>query len=363
MMQFLPSRTIAFYTARLFITRVLAFLVALVVILQTLDLLGESSKILAAPGNGDAQLWQYVAWRLPQLIAQFLPFSVLLGTLVTLATLNQNSEVVIFKAAGISAHQILAPLIIASFGIAIVHFAFNETVLVNTNKRLDAWQRVDYGPVSSAAPTGTEAWVREGDMLLHAERVVGLGNATRLEDLTAYDRSGGQLRGILRAERAEPKNGGWLLQNVRRFDVARGAQEQMPSLFVDAAIDPARFTATSVVTDETPFWELRRAIREVEAAGRPVDTLVAGLHHKISGPLSAMLMPLLGGVAAFGLARSGKLFVRAVIGMALGFAYFVADNFMLAMGEFGAVPAWLAAWAPFMLFLLVGEAVLFRTEE
>ena len=31
-------------------------------------------------------------------------------------------------------------------------------------------------------------------------------------------------------------------------------------------------------------------------------------------------MPLLGAVAAFGIARSGKLFVRAVIGMALGFA-------------------------------------------
>jgi lipopolysaccharide export system permease protein len=363
MAQLFPSRTIALYTAKLFIVRVLAFLVALVVILQTLDLLGESSKILAAPGNSDADLWRYVTLRLPQLIAQFLPFSVLLGTLVTLATLNQNSEVVIFKAAGISAHQILAPLIAASFGIAVMHFAFNELVLVNTNKQLAAWQRVDYGAEPPVTMTGSEAWVREGDMLFHAERVTGLGDATRLEDLTAYDREGGQLRGILRAESARPTAGGWLLEKVRRFDVARGTQESLPSLRVDADIDPARFTATAVVPDETPFWKLRRAIREVRAAGRPVDTLVAGLHHKISGPLSAILMPLLGAVAAFGLARSGKLFVRAVIGMALGFAYFVADNFMLAMGEFGAAPPWLAAWAPFLLFFLVGEAVLFRTEE
>jgi len=362
MAQLFPSRTIALYTARLFLARVLAFLVALVVILQTLDLLGESSKILAAPGNGDAELWRYVTWRMPQLIAQFLPFSVLLGTLVTLAGLNQNSEVVIFKAAGISAHQILAPLIAASFGIAVGHFAFNELVLVNTNKKLAAWERVDYGAVPAGA-TSTEAWVREGNTLFHAQRVLGLGEATRLEDLTAYDRRGGQLQGILRAERAQPAEGGWLLQGVRRFDVARGTQENLPSLLVPARIDPARFTATAVVPDETPFWELRRAVREVRAAGRPVDTLVAGLHHKISGPLSAILMPLLGAVAAFGLARSGKLFVRAVVGMALGFAYFVADNFMLAMGEFGAAPPWLAAWAPFLLFLLIGEAVLFRTEE
>ena len=85
--------------------------------------------------------------------------------------------------------------------------------------------------------------------------------------------------------------------------------------------------------------------------------------HRLSGPLSALLMPLLGSVAAFGLARSGQLFVRAIIGMALGFAYFVVDNAALAMGSFGGYPPLLAAWAPFLLFLLLGETVLVRTEE
>jgi lipopolysaccharide export system permease protein len=115
--------------------------------------------------------------------------------------------------------------------------------------------------------------------------------------------------------------------------------------------------------DELPFWALRTAIADLEAAGRPVDALKSILWHKISGPLSAILMPLLGAVAAFGLARSGKLFVRAVIGMALGFAYFVADNFALAMGDLGAYSPLLAAWGPFLLFALIGEAVLVRTEE
>jgi lipopolysaccharide export system permease protein len=359
----LPSRIIAGYTARLFLMRVFAFLVALTVILQTLDLLTESSKILAAPGNGNAELWHYVTLRIPQLINQFLPFSVLLGTLVTLATLNQNSEIVIFKASGISAHQILAPLIAAAFGIAALHFLFSETLLVNTNRQLAAWERVEYGAIPPDTPVGREAWVREGGRLFHAQTVTGLGAQTRLRDLTAYDRTGGALKEIVRADTARPTADGWRLENVRRFDVARGVQERLPVLDVASDIEPARFTATSVDPEQTPFWELRDAIREVRAAGRPVDTLVAGLHHKISGPLSAMLMPLLGAVAAFGLARSGKLFVRAVVGMGLGFAYFIADNFMLAMGQFGAAPPVLAAWAPFLLFFLVGEAVLFRTEE
>ena len=48
-LQFFPSRQVAFYTVRLFLTRSLAVLVALVLVLMTLDLLGESGKILAVP--------------------------------------------------------------------------------------------------------------------------------------------------------------------------------------------------------------------------------------------------------------------------------------------------------------------------
>ena len=108
---------------------------------------------------------------------------------------------------------------------------------------------------------------------------------------------------------------------------------------------------------------MREAIDELKAAGRPTEEARTGWWHKISGPLSTMLMPLLAATAAFGLARSGKVLLRATIGMALGFAYFVADNFSLALGNYGAYPPFLAAWAPFLLFLLIGEFVLIRQEE
>ena len=126
--------------------RSFAVLLALVVILMTLDLLGESGKILAR-----ARQWRRraVALRLAAHAAarspRFLPFSVLLGTLITLATLNQNSEVVSMKAAGISAHQIIAPLILASLGIAAVTFVFQERVVTRATATLNAWDAVDYG--------------------------------------------------------------------------------------------------------------------------------------------------------------------------------------------------------------------------
>ena len=125
---------------------------------MTLDLLGESGKILAVPGNGDARavaLRRRFASRCS--ISRFLPFSVLLGTLIAFVGLNQNSEVVAMKAAGLSAHQILAPLIVASIGIAAALFAFNEGVVVNSTRVVNAWigQRLQADPARPAASSAT----------------------------------------------------------------------------------------------------------------------------------------------------------------------------------------------------------------
>ncbi|MGF1548932.1 MAG: LPS export ABC transporter permease LptG [Sphingomonadaceae bacterium] len=359
----IPSRPIALYMAKLFFTRSLAVLLGLVLILMTLDLLGESGKILAQPGSGNEELVRYVSLRLPQLVERFLPFSILLGTIIALASLNQHSEVIAMKAAGISAHQILAPLIAASLLVAGASFAFNEAVVADATAELAAWEAEDYGPVPPDDGVERHVWVREGANLIHAERVVGEGRDTRLHDVAVYDRGGGRLRSILSARIGYPREDGWLLQDVVRFDVETGAEQRFEGVITAAGVSPDQFTLSEVEPEETDFFTLRRAIAELKRGGQPTGPLEAGLWHKISGPLSTLLMPLLAGVAAFGLARSGQLALRAIIAMALGFAYFVVDNFALAMGDFGAYPPLLAAWAPFFLFLLVGETVLVRSEE
>jgi lipopolysaccharide export system permease protein len=363
-LSFFPSRRLAFYMARLFVTRGLAVLVALVLILLTLDVLGQSGKILAVPGNGDAELWRYVGLRIPMLVSFLLPFSVLLGTLIAFVGLNQHSEVVAMKAAGLSAHQILAPLIVASLAIAAALFAFNETVVVKSARVLTAWSDNDYRPVPPQSGILSNVWVLEGDDLVRAGIVVGHGRGFHAERVTIYDRAGGVLQRVIEAARATPVAGNrWRLENVRIYNADMNIVRSLPAMDGMDGITPARLTLAKVNPDELDYRTLKQRIGELEAAGRPADEARSGLAHKVSGPLSTLLMPLLAAVAAFGLARSGQVLMRACLGMALGFAYFVADNFSLAMGYAGAYPPLVAAWAPFFLFLLIGETVLVRSEE
>jgi len=360
---FFPSRRIALYISRLFLTRSAAVLVALVGILMMLDLLGKSGDILAYHGNGDAELWRYVGLRLPQLIARFLPFAVLLGTLITFAGLNQNSEIISMKAAGISAHQIIAPLIVVSMMIAAVHFTFNERFVTRATATLSAWDAVDFAPIPPETGIQNNVSLVHGDDLIFVSRVAGRDSGVRLNGITIYGRTGGTLRSILTAREGVAAPGqGWILRDATLFSVDSGTLQRMASVKVGSDISPDEFTLARVNADEQDFWRLRRSIEDLRATNRPTAALESSLWHKLAGPMSTVLMPLLAAVAAFGLARSGALMVRAVIGMALGFAYFVADNFAIAMGNLGAYQPFLAAWGPFLLFLLVGEAVLIRTE-
>ena len=361
---FFPSKTLTLYLAKLFVIRVFAVLLMLVLVLQALDLLSQSSKVLAYEGNGQADLLRYIGYRMPQLAARFLPYSVLLATIITLSGLNQNSEVVAMKAAGLSAHQVLAPLLLAALIVSAVSFAFNERIVTRASAALSAWQAVDYGPVPKDSGVRTNVYLRDGDNILSARTLSGEGDQMRMTGVEWFRRDAdGRVVETITSPRARYASPGWLFEEPVRFDVATAQEVPIDPLLIAKGVTPRQAELGKIDPEAMSITKLGAAIDELAETGRRTAELESKWWHKLSGPLSAFLMPLLGAIAAFGLARSGQLFMRAIIAMLLGFSYFVVDNAALAMGNFGAYPPFVAAWAPFLLFFLIGETVLVRTEE
>lgn len=365
LLDFFPSRKLTLYLAKMFVVRIIAVLTMLVLVLMMLDLLSRTGDILAVEGNTQDDLWTYASLRAPQLVQRFLPYSVLLATIITLAGLNQNSEVTAMKAAGLSAHQILAPLLLAALVVAGVSFTFNERVVTRATATLKAWQDVDYGQVPDDPDTRLNVYFNDGNDVLMARELSGNGEGSVMTGVTFYERDdSGMIARQITGSRATFAAPGWLVEDAEVFNVAttQTSQAEEPVL-VAPGTTLDQVTLRKVDPDAETLGQLATSIEALKAAGRRTAELEGRWWNKISGPLSAVLMPLLGAVAGFGLARSGHLFARAVLGMALGFAYFVVENAALAMGSFGGYPPLLAAWSPFVLFFLVGETVLIRTEE
>ena len=296
LLDFFPSKTLTWYLGKTFAVRILAVLVMLVLVLMMLDLLSNTGDILAHPGNGEAELLRYVSLRVPQLVARFLPYSVLLATIITLATFNQNSEVVAMKAAGLSAHQILAPLLLAALVVAAFSFAFNERIVTRASSALKAWEAAEYGPVPDDPSLRANIYLNDGNDVMLASSIAGTGPGTVMRGVTFYERDDtGMIVRQLRAPVARWANPGWRLEQARQFEVGSAEATDLGNdEVVGSGITLGQVTLRKVDPDAEPLGQLSESIAALDAAGRRTAELKGKWWHKISGPLSAVLMPLLG---------------------------------------------------------------------
>ncbi len=353
------------YLAKQFTSRYIIILIGLVATLQMLDLLSESDNILAGKGAVQSDLWHYVTLRTPTLLSLFSPFVALLAAIICLAGLNVHSEIIIMKAAGWSAFRIVTPMIMMSLLIAGLHFVFTETVTVDAKAELINWKTNKYAADLPPAPDMVyDAWVNDGNNLIKAESASRNGSILLLDKVTQYIRDKDlRVTSLIKADFAVYRDNIWTLFEVKEFDIRTLKVTPMENLVWDTDIPPERFIALSIKPDQVKLQRLRSAISQLEKEGHNTAAFETVLYQKFVSPLSTLLMPLLAGLAAFGLHRGGGLFGRLALTGAMGFGYFVINNLFVALGQYGAVPPIIASWLPFLLFLFMGISFILLTEE
>lgn len=358
-------KTLFSYVSKAYFYRFLALLLGICVIIQMLDLLARSDEIMAGQGSTYFSTLRYVSLRFPQLVAKFLPFTALLAALMTLATLNTSSEIVVMKSAGLSAFRILSPMIVVSAGIAIGHFCFNEFVVVRTSAILEDWDAHKYAANLPPPPESSqEVWIEEGNSLIWIEKITRNGQILVMDNVTQFERDdNARLTAIKKADFAIYQDKRWIMFDLRRFTVANHKTVSEPTAEWHTKIPPDRFLALSVKPEHVSIFKLYKAIRQLNPTGHPASVLISSFYRKIASPASTIIMPMLAALAGFGVHRAGMLFVRIISGMAIGFGFFVVDNMTAALGEFGKLPPALAAWGAFFLFFLLGWMLILFTEE
>ena len=361
---FMPSLSLSRYIIRLFFSRFFLLLFLLVTVLQMLDMLNQAEKIVANEGADRGALLFYIQLRLPELISQFVPFAVLLACLFSLASLSQSSEVTIMRAAGLSAPQIMTPMLACTILICVCHGLFHDWVTVDSSRRLFHWRDTKFQLPVLPLPQG-----RSNILINDGDRVIKVGEASRtkriviLDNVTIYERAeNGDLVNHIEADYAQKSEGKWTLVGVRRFDLNKfqlstSVQEEWA---FDIPLQP--IFAQLDRPDHARIGELLESIKTLEQSGMETFSLKSSLFHRVAIALSSLIMPLLASFVAFGSPRGGARFGRVIIGMAAGFSFFVMDNYMSAMGTMGIMPPLFAAFVSLAIYLLGGLSILVRTE-
>jgi lipopolysaccharide export system permease protein len=338
-------------------SRVLASLLVLVSILQILDLLDVTTDILERRLGVGGVLY-YAVLRLPTLIQQVAPLSVLAGCLFAFTELARQNAVVALRSTGISAYQLLRMMAPAALAVALLHMASVQWLTPRADQALDAWWSRT-APRAEQTPQGPRSF-RVGEDIVTA--TMGDRSGRRLTAVKIYRRDpAGRLVERLRADTASYQEDGWRLaapsfETLGPAGVQRGAAQE-----IVWRPGPQPQDVRAIFTGEQSLapGSARRALRGGVSAKPPAFYQTA-VQRAWSAPLAAFVMLLLAGPVLLVNFRIGGA-RTVVLCMGAGLLFLVVDGVFTALGESGTVPALLAAWAaPAIFAALGGSALLFQ---
>ena len=372
------AATLALYVARRFLGACLAMLAGLTLLVALFDFIELLRRAATRPDAGFALVAQIAGLRLPFVAMQLLPFAVLLGGLLAFWRLSRSSELVVARAAGVSAWGFLSgPVAVAlCFGLL---GAFGVSPL--SSAMLARAERLDHAYLRNAsgltALAGGRLWLRQADRGLEpggqailsgrpvSDRRTAAAAAAgfAMTDVSLWRLSAGD-RPLARVEapRARLLPGQWVLEDAVVFNADRSAGPRQAVLF-PTELTPDRIETSFASPDTLSFWALPGFIEVLEAAGFSAVRHRLHFQSLLSLPVLAAAMALLAAGFSMRSARRGGVARMIAAGIAAGFALFVLDRIAGEFGEAGTLPVALAAWAPTAVGLLIALALLLHLEE
>ena len=364
--------TLSIYIARQFAGAAVGMLLALSGLVALFDFIELLRRSILKPAATFLLVSEIAALRLPYISMQVLPFAILLGGMLCFWRLTRSSELVVARAAGVSAWEFLtAPTLCAlAFGIlATTAVSPLSSVMFGRAEAMDnAYLKSGSGPL---ALTGGQLWLRQSDHALspqgvaifHAHGVELHGKRLTASQVSVFRLDGrDRLLSRIEAGQATLGAGTWQLQDAR---VIRPEQMPEPPAMISLPTDltVARVQESFASPDTLSFWTLPDFIALLDRSG--FSSIRHRLHFQalLALPLLCATMALVGAGFSMRPARRGGVAQMIASGVATGFALFLVSKIAEEFGQTGALPGTLAAWAPAVSGLMLAVALLLHTED
>jgi lipopolysaccharide export system permease protein len=371
--------TLSLYVARGFLWATLAMLAALTGLVALFDFIELLRRAASRPAVGFDIPATIAALRLPFVALQILPFAILLGGIVAFWRLTRSSELIVARAAGVSAWGFLTgPALVAILlgAIAMTGISPLSSMMLARAERMDQTFLRTGGGMSSLA--GGRLWLRQSDRELDPQGVAIVAGRPamarapdprlapprfELQGVTVWRLSGND-RPLARIEapRALLESGRWVLEDAVTFGADRQASPPA-RIVLPTELTAGRIEESFASPETLGFWSLPGFIAVLEEAGFSAVRHRLQFQSLLAMPMLALAMALL--AAGFSMRHNRRGGVAQMIagGIAAGFALFVVDRVAGEFGEAGSLPVVLAAWAPTVAGLLLALALLLHLED
>jgi len=299
------------------------------------------------------QMASYFLYTVPTVVAQAIPASVLLATLLTFGMLSKNHELVALKASGISMYRASVPVLFIAAAACLLVFFLNEFVTPYTNQMARHIKLVE---IQKQKKTGVfkqnQVWFRAKNSIY---------------SFTVFDPEKNTLKGIsihyfdhdfTLTKRIDARSAVWDGDHWEFFDVLvtrfSGGQipsiERLDSMIIDIPEEPSDFQVVQKSADEMGYVELRGYIKKIREEGYDVTRYEADLHGKIAFTLVSIFVVMVGIAFSMRPERSGGVAHGIGVGLIIGFSYWILFALFISLGRSGTLAPMLSAWMPNLIF-------------
>ncbi len=364
------SVTLSFYIARQFCLGILFTLLALMgvgLLIDIIELIRRASAKEAVPFGAIIEM---ALLKVPYQGQQFLPFAVMIGSMLALTKLTRSQELVIARSVGVSVWQFLLPAVasVALIGILAIT-VFNPLSAVMLMRFEHVEGKYITGRPSMLSVSSSGLWLRQveqdnpgvSEYIIYALRMSP--KDITLEGVSIYEfNRKGAFSERFDAKKAVLGQGVFTLSDVIVSQPGKAPRHE-DTIRLPTALQLEHIQDSFASPETMPFWSLPSFIDTLENAG------FSALRHRLywqsllASPLLLVGMVMVAAVFSLRLPRRGKLGMMVTAGAATGFGLFFFNDLVQTLGAAGTLPVVVAAWTPALIVLIASAATLLHLED
>jgi len=332
-------------------------------LVYTLDFVELMRRAGDAEGATPALMAQLAVFRTPAVAEQVLPFAILFGSMAALLQLSRKLELVVARAAGISAWQFLQPGIFVATLIGVASVMLYNPLSAQLKQKASELEARIFS--RTKVTSGKDLWIRQksldGQAIIRAEGAVE--NTTKISRVAVFtfDHAGAFTERV-EAREAILRDGYWEMSDARVLSPNEQPQSYATYL-LSSNLEPSQVRQSFTPPDSVPFWNLDETIAQTERAGLDATRYRLQYDVLLARPLLFVAMVFVAASVSLRFFRFGGVARMVLSGVTAGFMLYVATQLMEDLGASGLVGPAVAAWFPAVVGSLLGTLALLYQED
>ncbi len=359
--------TLRRYFAMRFLTAVLAIFAGAFALVVMIDYVEMTRRTADLPDVSGWLVAKASFYRVPQVTERIMPTCVLIGAMSCYLSLSRRLELVIARAAGVSAWQFIAPALVVAFLLGVVATTVYNPIsamLQEQSKRLEAEIFGDEKPGLQESQSGG-FWVRQrsvnGQSIINAvssrEQGIRLGGVTAFTFDTA-----GLFKERIEAKSAVLEPGSWRLEDARVY-VSGSRATDAGTYLLPTNLTPEQVRESFATPETVPFWKLPLYIDLADHAGLGAAGYRLQYQKLLARPFLLASMVFLAAAVSLRFFRFGGIQKMVLSGIAAGFLLYVFAKVIEDMSTAELMSPVAAAWLPVLIGSLTGLITLLYQED